>query len=106
MAVLKTQETNVISATLTLSTIQIKNGGADLIWMHMAIVNNKRKRAKMTDAEFVELFTEIVKKLGLESDILIEEDRIGFPVGKWSREETERILSTISDYVQYGKNSH
>jgi hypothetical protein len=74
--------------------------------MHMAIVNNKRKRAKMTDAEFVELFTEIVKKLGLESDILIDEETISFPVGKWRPEETEKILYTISDYIKHGKNSH
>lgn len=76
-----------------------------LQWMHMDTAK-QRKKTKMTDDEFIQLFTEIVNKLGLESDISIEEDMIGFPVGKWSREETERILSTISDYVKYGKNSH
>lgn len=74
--------------------------------MPMAIVNNKRKRVIMTDAEFIELFTEIVKKLGLESEILIDEDIISFPVGKWSKEETEKIIYTISDYIKHGKNSH
>jgi len=60
----------------------------------------------MTKDEFKKLFTEIVNKLGLESEILIDDENISFPKGKWSSDETEKILTTISDYIKHGKNSH
>jgi len=60
----------------------------------------------MTNDEFIKLFKEALRKLNLETEIKINEKEVVFPVGKWSSDETEKILTTISDYIKHGKNSH
>jgi len=63
----------------------------------------QRKRAKMTNDEFIESFKEALERLELESEVIItgEDSKIQLAVPlSWGAEKTGKVFKEVRDYIQ------
>jgi len=66
----------------------------------------QRKRAKMTNDEFIESFKEALERLELESEVIIvgteTNAQISIP-SSWGAEKTEKVFKEVHEYI-HNKN--
>jgi len=71
--------------------------------MHTDTAKQRKRKVKMTNAKFIELFREALERLELEAEVIVigteTKAQISIP-SSWGSEKTEKMFKEVREYIQ------